>query len=64
VIEKCGYCSMVHDVGDGSVRINGSVVKTCPLCPEGVQIAIATAEVTGLKDDLDFFDATTDTDLE
>lgn len=32
MIEQCGYCNMVHDVGDMPETFGGAL-KTCPLVP-------------------------------
>jgi hypothetical protein len=54
MIERCGYCDLVHDVGDGSVTFHGQVIKLCPMV--GIDQVVGVPRSKVADDDLDFFD--------
>lgn len=54
MVERCGYCDLIHDVGDSMETYNGARLKTCPMIPQDQVVAIAKVEPPPTN--IDFFD--------
>lgn len=55
MIEKCGYCGLVHDVGDGMVKFGDQTIKTCPLLDPNTIVTIT--EKPEVKESASILDA-------